>query len=103
MEVKTISIIIKDVGNWLLSLVRHHDNTLSAAKLIKLMFAAEDSAEMPLVWITAQTLLYVWGVRASGKTVTLVLTRAMLESNISLLRETRFRNEQTLLNESINM
>ena len=89
----------KDVGNWLLSLVRHHDNTVSPAKLIKLMFAAEVSAEMPLVWIIAQTLLYVWGIRASGKTATLVLTRAMLESKISLLRETRFRNEQNLMNE----
>ena len=93
----------REVGNWLLSLVRHHDPSVSVDKLLKLEFLCEQSAEMPIVWLLAQTLLYMWGVRASGKIVNHVITRALLESKIFLLRKTRFGNEQTLMNELIDM
>ena len=89
----------REVGSWLLAIVRHHDPTVSIDKLLKLEFLCEESAEMPLVWIAAQTLLYMWGVRASGKIVSLMMTRAVLESKISLLRETRYRNEQLLMSQ----
>ena len=56
---------------------------------------------MSIVWITAQTLPYMWGVRASGKTVSLILTRATLESKISILRETRYIDEHTIIKELI--
>ena len=93
----------RETGNWLLSIIRHHDQSVTASKLLKLSFTCSDSAEMPLVWITAQTLLYMWGVRATGKIVSLANTRAVLESKISLLRETRYSNEQTLMSEYISM
>ena len=92
-----------ETGNWLLSVIRHHDHSVTASKLIKLDFKCSDSAEMPLVWIVAQSLLYMWGVRTSGKIVSLANTRAVLESKISLLRETRYRNEEILMTEYINM
>ena len=80
-----------ETGIWLLSVIRHHDQSVTASKLIKLDFNCSDSAEMLLVWIVAQSLLYLWGVRATGKIVSLANTRAVLENKISLLRETRFR------------
>ena len=76
----------REVGSWLLSCIRHHDQSVTAPKLLKLGFMCEDSAEMPLVWIVAQSLLYMWGVRATGKIVSLANTRAVLERRISLLR-----------------
>ena len=82
-----------------LSLVRQHDPTATAQKLVKLEFNSEESFEMPIVWILAHTLLYLWGVRANGKTVSLIITRATMESKISILRETRFRNEHSLIKE----
>ena len=93
----------KESGSWLLSLIRQHDPSISASKLLKLDFTCSDSAEMPLVWITAQTLLYIWGVRKDGKIVSLATTRAKLESKISLLRETRYSNQQVLMAEYISM
>ena len=87
----------------MLSLVRQHDPSVTGAKLLRLEFASEDSNEMPIVWITAQTLLYMWGVRASGKTVNLIVTRATLESKISILRETRFTDEYTIIREIFDM
>ena len=91
----------QEVGDWLLSLVRQHDPSTTASNLIKLDFQADESYEMPLVWITAQTLLYLWGVRLSGKVANLIITRAKLESKISLLRETRYHNEYILMQEII--
>ena len=74
------------VGNWLLSLVSKHVPGATVSGLLKLDFEVEESKEMPLVWLLAQTFLYVWGVRASGNVVELHTTRSVLESKINLLR-----------------
>ena len=55
--------------------------------------------EMPIVWFTAQTLLYIWGVRLSGRVVDLVITKTLLETKINLLRETRLRKDSILMKE----
>ena len=86
-----------EVGTLLLSMVREHDPAITPAKLLRLEFECEDTNEMPLVWTIAQTLLYMWGVRATGKTVNRVLTRAVLETKISILRETRYHNEHLII------
>ena len=49
--------------------------------------------EMPVVGFVTQTLLYMKGVRKSGKIVDLIITRAHLESRIKLLRETIHYNK----------
>ena len=63
-----------------------HDPLVTPSKLLRLDFQSEASMEMPLVGITSQLLLYMWGVRCTGKIVDATLTRANLESKISLLR-----------------
>ena len=77
------------------------DPGVSAAGLLKLEFQVEESREMPVVWLIAQTLLYMWGVRTNGNAVELSKTRSVLESKINLLRETRFFNEYQLISEII--
>jgi hypothetical protein len=91
----------REVGNWLLSLIKKHDSTITAARLLRLEFSSDTSTEMPIIWIIAQTLLYMWGVRSSGKIVSLLTTRATLESKIFLLRETRYENEHAILSEIV--
>ena len=93
----------KIVGRWLLSWMSKQDSGVSAAGLLKLEFQVEESREMPVVWLIAQTLLYMWGVRANGNTVDLNTTRSVLEGRINLLRDTRFRNEYQLLKEIIEI
>ena len=80
-----------------MNIFKLYDPTISPASLLRLEFAAEESDEMPLVWLAAHTLLYMWGVRSSGKTVGKFETRATLENKISLLRETRHKNEYELI------
>ena len=77
------------------------DPSVSAAGLLKLEFQVEESREMQVVWLLAQTLLYMWGVRTNGNNVELSKTRSVLESKINLLRETRFFNEYQLISEIV--
>ena len=88
-----------DVGGRLLTAVRQHEPAVTQAGLLRLEFQEEGDKELPLVWITAHTLLYMWTTRASGRVVDLYLTRSMLEFKINLLRETRYASAVNLINE----
>ena len=83
-------------------MVSEHDPAVTPAKLLRLEFECEDTAEITLVWTIAQTLLYMWGVRTTGKTVNRILTRAVLESKISILRETRYHNEHLIIKDIVD-
>jgi hypothetical protein len=86
-----------EVGSVLLSMVRLYDPAVTPQKLLRLEFQCEPDEEMPLVWMLSHSLLYMWGIRLGGKTVNRTLTRAVLESKISILRETRFSNEHDMI------
>jgi hypothetical protein len=45
----------------------------------------------------------MWSVQSTGKILDATLTRATLESKISLLRETRFANAYTLAKEILEI
>ena len=96
-------ILTREVGQQLLTMFQAHDANISAPKLLRLEFQVDEPKEMPLVWILAHTLLYMWGVRLSGKAVTLFLTRAQLESKINILRETRYRDEHLVITEMFDL
>ena len=87
------------VGQSLLGAVRHHDPSVTQAGLLRLEFESEEAMEYSIVWVTAQTLLYIWGERLAGRIVDLIVTRTILETKINLLRETRFRNFQDSITE----
>ena len=72
---------------------------MTPAGILRLDYAELGDNEMPVVWFAAQTLLYMWGVRKSGRIVDLMITRANLESKINLLRETRHSNKQGIIRE----
>ena len=89
----------QNVGRALLSAVRLYVPDITPSALLRLEFPEQGDMEMPIVWISAQTLLYMWGVRQSGKVVNLIITRSILESKINLLRKTRYSQEQVLIKE----
>ena len=89
----------RETGDWVISLARKCDLSATPSKLLRLDFTCEPAEEMPLTWLLGQTMMYMWGVRSCGKNVDPVLTRAVLESKINLLRETRFDNDHTTIRE----
>ena len=91
----------REVVSWLLSLVKQYDPSASRQRILKLEFEATDATEMPLVWLAANTFLLIWGARMNGNSASLITTRAKLERKISLLRETRYGNENLMLEEML--
>ena len=87
------------MGRSLLSAVRHQVPEVSPSGLLRLEYGEQGEKEIPLVWITGQTLLYMWKIRQSGKVVDLIITRSVLESKINLLRETRHSNQYEVIKE----
>ena len=67
------------MGRSLLAAIRVYDPAVTPAGLLRLEFAADESTEMPIVWVTAQTLLYSWGMRLSGRVVDLMVTGLFLK------------------------
>ena len=65
----------KDVGSSLLNPIRQYDAEVLPSNLLKLEFVADGAQEMPLVWVAAQTLLYLWSCRTKGKIADLFITR----------------------------
>ena len=53
-------------------MVKNLDPVVTPSKLIRLDFECDESSEMPMVWVTAQTLPYLWGVRADVKMASLI-------------------------------
>ena len=45
------------------------------AGLLRLEFEAGEATEMPIVWVTAQTLLYIWGMRLSERVVDVMVNK----------------------------
>jgi hypothetical protein len=62
------------MGSKLISLISTHDPLTTPRKLLLLDFEAGANAEMALVWVTAQTLHYMCGIRCNGKIVNPTLT-----------------------------
>ena len=90
-------VLTREVGQQLLLIFQYQDINSSPSNLLRLEFNVDESKEMPLIWILAQTLMYMWGLRVSGKAVNLIRTRTELESRINFLRETRFRSEHEII------
>ena len=75
--------------------------TISTEAALRLEFSVEDDLELPLVWITAATLLSIWEQRKVGSKVQPYLTRAQLEAKVNILRDTRLSNITHMLDNLI--
>ena len=62
----------------------------------------DEVMEMPIVWVTAQTLMNIWKNRLAWNMLDLHVTRTLLETRVNLLRETRFSSNQTLIQEIVD-
>ena len=78
----------ENVSRRLVGAIRQHDPYITIDGLLRLELQADGAKEVPIVWV-AHTLNYLWKCRSGGKVADLILTRAMLESQVNLLRETK--------------
>ena len=63
------------MGRNLLAALQVYDPAVTPADLLRLEFEADEASEMPIVWVTAQTLLFILGYQLMGRVVNLMVTR----------------------------
>lgn len=87
-----------EVSNWLMTLLHVHLPDVQPKQVVLLdLGAVDESLELPLVWLIANTLSLVWESRREKKKPTLHKVRSTLEAKINILRKTRFKNATALL------
>ena len=90
------------VGTNLLGLLRQYQPNISLEAALRLELNVEEEIELPLVWISAATLLCVWEQRKISIRVVPHVTRSQLEAKVNILRQTRLANFTGWLEDSIN-
>ena len=89
------------VGTRLMNRLRTHQPNLSTGAALRLELLVDEDSELPLVWLTAATLLSIWDQKKASSRVQPHLTRSTLEAKVNILRETRLVNLTTILQELI--
>ena len=69
--------------------------------VLRLEISVDEGLELPLVWLVATTFSSLWKLRVEKTRATLFEIRSQLEAKINLLRETRFSNTATILDELV--
>ena len=79
-------------GDALVQVLSQHLPSISMVKILRLELGElSEELEFPLVWFTAAFLLAMWERRSGNTRIRYYETRAEIESKISLLIETSFR------------
>ena len=95
-------ILSRTVGNKVLTLCQSICPGITPSQILRLELQVEQSEEMPIVWMVAQSLMNIWEARVKGKIADLYMTRADMESKVNLLRETRFNNQSLVITEMLD-
>ena len=91
----------QEVGMKLLDILRQYQPNLSTAAALRLDIEVDEELELPLVWLTAATLVSIWDQKKDSTRVQPHLTRSQLETKVNLLRETRLSNMAFLVKQLI--
>ena len=88
-----------ELGMRLLDCLREFQPGMSAEALLRLDFQVEEDLELPAVWLNGSVLNTIWNLRQFSTKVRQYLVRSQLEAEINLLRETRFADAATKIEE----
>ena len=70
--------------------------------VLRLEIDVDEGLELPLVWLVAASFSALWKLRVEKTRATLFEIRSQLEAKINLLRETRYSNAASILDELIS-
>jgi len=89
----------RDVSHALVQAILPYDSTITPRRLLTLEYDVyDDDLELPITWVTAETLQEIWN---SGKRVRLYTIRAEMESKVAMMRKTRHKESSQLILEII--
>ena len=92
----------RDVSHALVQAILPYDSTITPRRLLTLEYdVSDEDLELPITWVTAETLQQIWNSRTSGKRVRLYTIRAEMESKVAMMRKTRHKESSQLILEII--
>ena len=83
-------------------------DNIQPGDITNLNYNTTEAMELPLVWLVATCLMYIWEERVAGKQARLLRFQAELWARLALLRKTKWKhynlhNSAVLLEEMINL
>ena len=78
-----------EVTDWLFQRLHLHLPSLSPHQIV--LLSLHEDMEIPVVWLVAQVISYIWSRIQLKKKGLLMQTRANLEAGISIMWKTRFK------------
>ena len=82
--------------------LQSYNPNIDVKAVLRLEISVDEGLELPLVWLVATTFSALWKLRVDKTRATLFEIRSQLEAKINLLRETRFSNTATILDELVS-
>ena len=75
--------------------------SIEVEAVLRLELGVEEDLELPVIWMISTVFSAIWKLRTDKSRVQLYKIRAQLEAKVNLLRETRFTNSATILDEFV--
>ena len=97
-----------EVSSPLLACIRNYFPNISNQDIVILNIPTQESLDLPISWLLASCLSYIWKERVQGKQASLQACRAELISSLAVIRSTKWKhfslhNSATLLEAMINL
>ena len=89
------------VGMRMMTCLRNFVPDLDVSSALRLDFEVDEQMQLPLVWLAGTAWQAVWKLRVDKSRIQLYEVRSQLEAKINLLRETRYSNAATLLDQLV--
>ena len=92
----------------LMNCLSTHLDNITPENIVMMNMKPPESVELPLTWLVATCLGYVWEMRADGKKAKLMDCKAILLAKVAMLKQTHWKkytlhNGAVLLEEMINL
>ena len=80
----------KGVGKALLETMKSIMPSVSMEQMVRLEVTTDSMSEFPVIWMIVSTMKEIWTQRRKSGTIRPLLIRAQLESEVNLLRSSKF-------------
>jgi hypothetical protein len=89
------------VGVRMMTCLRNFVPNVDVSTALRLELEVDEEMQLPLVWLVGTVCQAIWKLRIEKSRIQLYEVRSQLEAKINLLRETRYSNAATLLDQLV--
>ena len=79
------------------------ESELTPSNILTLNFKPESDKKFAVIWFLSTALHFVWQARQSRKQISLIYIRDQIRAEITILRETKHKNDASKLESALNL